>query len=280
MTIGHPDFLEAVLPAPPRFIAALGPFAPGGGFGPTNVQVPMGGAYELALFPTTSTEFCLADILVSHLDSRGVPTFQDSFNGVLCGNGLAGNAGNCNAAICRGNIYGTTLQISGTLASNAFLAAVFPPGPFTAAGLDINVYTTPFALDDPQPKVTVAAANIASFTSITPQSTLAVMNGVNVAHSTSTPQLPMLAYTGPVSIDILQQGIAVASNAILVVKSFGVVAGSGPAMSQRQYQGIPNNQYVTINTNLPPALNTYVFTNNDGANAATVYLAVTAGKAA
>ena len=275
-----PDFAPAVLPAPAVFLAALGPFGGAVNWGPVNVTVPSGGSYHLALFPAVSTQFCCTDILVSHLDSRGIPTWQDFFGGVLFGNGNAGVEGNNNAAICRGNLYGNTLQISGQSASSAFLNAVIPPGGFTAAGLAINVYSTPFALADPQPKVTVARANINSFLSVTPQTVLAQMNDLAVAAATSTAVEPMLSYAGPAVLELMQAGIAAAGNAQLFMAEYTVANGSGAPWARRRVRGLANGQYTVFPLNLGPLLRTYQFINADPANAATVDMMLTGGRAA
>lgn len=275
-----PDFLPAVLPAPAVFLAALGPFGAGGNWGPSNVAVPSGGSYHLALFPSLSTEFVCTDVTVSHLDSRGIPTYQDFFGGVLVGNATGGVAGNANAAVLRGNLYGNTLQISGKTASSAFLNAVLPPGGFTAAELSVNVYSTPFALADPQPKVTVAAANINSLVSNTPQTVIAQMNDAAVAAATSTALEPMLAYAGPAVIELLQVGIAAPGNAQLLVNEYTVTNGSAAPWARRRVRGLATGQYAVFPVNLGPLLRCYQFINADPANAATVDMLVTGGRAA
>lgn len=269
-----------MLPAPAVFLGAFGPFGVGGNWGPFNVAVPSGGSYHLALFPVVRTQFVCTDVTVSHLDSRGIPTYQDFFGGVLIGNATGGVAGNANAAVCRGNLYGNTLQIAGTTASSAFLNAVLPPGGFTATGLNINVYSTPFALADPQPKVTVAAANIGSFVSLTPQSVIASMNDAAVPANTSTQVEPMLSYAGPAVLEILQTGIAAAANAQLLVAEYTVTNGSGAPWARRRVKGLASGQYAVFPMNLGPLLRTFQFINSDPANAATVDMLLTGGRAA
>lgn len=275
-----PDFAPAVSPAPALFLGAFGPFGIGANWGPFNVAVPSGGSYHLALFPSVRTQFCCTDVTVSHLDSRGIPTHQDFFGGVLIGNATGGVAGNANAAVCRGNLYGNTLQISGTTCSTAFLNAVLPPGGFTATGLSINVYSTPFALADPQPKVTVAAANIASFVSLTPQTMIAQMNDTAVAALASTAVEPMLSYAGPAVLEILQVGIAAPGNAQLFVAEYTVTNGSAAPWARRRVKGLATGQYYAFPLNLAPLLRTYQFINADPANAATVDMMLTGGRAA
>jgi len=275
-----PDFAPAVLPAPAVFLAALGPFAAGGNWGPVNVKVPSGGSYHLAIFPSVAADFCCTDVVVSHLDSRGIPAYQDFFGGVLAGNGSGGVAGNANAAVCRGNLYGNTLQISGTTANSAFLNAVLPPGGFTATGLSINVYSTPFALADPQPKVTVAGANIASFLSLTPQTVIAQINDQVVAAATSSAVQPVLAYAGPAVLEILQTGIAAAANAQLLIAEYTVANGSANVWARRRVKGLASGQYAVFRVNLGPLLRTWQFINADPANAATVDMLLTGGSAA
>ena len=275
-----PDFAPAVLPAPAVFLGAFGPFGAGANWGPFTVGVPSGGSYHLALFPSLRTEFACTDVFVSHLDSRGIPTHQDFYGGVLVGNATGGAGGNANAAVLRGNLYGNSLQINGTLASSAFLNAVIPPGGFTAAGLTINAYSTPFALADPQPKVTVAAANINSLVSNTPQTMIAQINDAVVAASGSTAVQPCLAYAGPAVLEITQAGIAAPANAQLLIAEYTVTNGSAAPWARRRVKGLTTNQYYAFPLNLAPLLRTYQFINGDAANAATVDMMLTGGRAA
>ena len=280
MTIGHPDFLEHVAPAPPAFVQALGPFGAGAAWGPVSVLMPSGGSYHLTIFPTTSTEFACTDIVISHLDARGIPVYQDFYGGVLCGNGLAGLQGNANAAVVRGNIYGNTLQISGTLASSAYLNAVIPGHAFTAAGISINVYATPFALADPQPKVTAAAADVNSFLQLTPQSQIAIVNAASVVHATTLGPLPFLAYSGPATIEITQEGVTTAGNMALIVNGYTVGGGSGSIVSPRRYKPLPNLTTSIFKPDLQSLLYAYSIVNTDAAQDSTVYMTVAGSKAA
>ena len=276
----YPDFTPAVMPAPATFLKALGPFGAGANWGPADIPVSSGGSYHLALFPSVTTEFCCTDVLVSHLDSRGIPTYQDFFGGVLCGNATGGVAGNANAAVCRGNLYGNTIEVSGTVAASAFLNAVLPPGGFTAAGLLLNVYSTPFALADPQPKVTVARANIGSFLSVTPQTVIAQINDLAVPANSNSAVEPMLSYAGPAVLEMLQAGIAAPGNAQLLIAEYTVVNGSANPWARRRVRGLATGQYAVFPLNLAPLLRTYQFLNADPANAATVDMMLTGGRAA
>lgn len=280
MTVGHPDFLGAVSPAPPQFVQTLGPFGAGVTWGPVSVQVPTGGSYHLVLLPTVPANYVCTDVIINHLDSAGNTVYQDFFGGVLAGNALVGAAGNANAAVCRGNIYGVTLQIAGATAASAFLNAVIPGHAFTATGLSLKLYTTPFALNDPEPKVTASAPSLYSFISGTPNGLLAIMNGTAVAANTSTSALPLLAYSGSATIEIEQEGIAAAANALLIVQGWGVAQGSGGPITIRRYKGLTASNAFMFPVQLPSLLWTYIFSNLDPANAATVWMSVNAGKAA
>jgi hypothetical protein len=280
MTIGHLDFLEHVAPAPPTFVTALGPFGAGGAWGPVNVMMPSGGSYHIAIFPTDTTRFACTDVVISHLDSRGIPTYQDFYGGVLCGNGLAGLQGNCNAAVIRGNIYGNSLQISGTLAASAYLNTVIPGHAFTATGINLNMYATPFALSDPQPKVTAAAADVNSFLQLTPQSQLAIINAAVVNFGTTLGPFPLLAYSGPAQIDIEQEGVAAGANMLLTLNGFTVGGGAANVISPRRYRPLPNGTTQLFPVNLQSLLYTYSVVNSDGAQNSTVTMTVAAGKAA
>lgn len=280
MTVGHPDFLGAVSPAPPQIIQTLGPYAAGAAWGPVSVQVPTGGSYHLVLLPTVPANYVCSDVIINHLDSAGNTVYQDFFGGVLAGNALVGQAGNANAAVCRGNIYGVTLQIAGTTAASAFLNAVIPGHAFTATGLSLKLYTTPFALNDPEPKVTASAPSLYSFISGTPNGLLAIMNATAVNFGTATGALPVLAYSGSATIEIQQSGVTTAANMVLTVNGWGVVQGSGAPITIRKYQSLANNTPFVFPVQLPSLLYTYSVANNDGAQNATVWMSVNAGKAA
>ena len=280
MSIGHPDFLGAVSPSPPQFLAALGPFGGGVAWGPVSVPMISGGSYQLIVFPIQTADFQCTDITVTHLDSRAVPVYQDFFGGVLCGNALPGVAGNANASVCRGNIYGNTLQISGLSATAAFLNAVMPGNAFVGTGLNINVYSTPFALDDPQPKVTVAAAQVAAGTGLTPQGLIAAMTDQSVAISTTTPAKPFLSYAGPAVLEITQVGVTTGANCNMRVLGYTVANGSAAPVTRRRYQPLANQQVNVFQVNLAPMLHTWVFQNSDINAAAVVDMLLSAGKAA
>lgn len=280
MTIGHPDFLGAVSPAPPQFIQTLGPFGAGAAWGPVSIQVPTGGSYHLVILPTVPANYACSDVIINHLDSSGAVVYQDFFGGVLAGNALVGNAGNANAAVCRGNIYGSTLQIAGVAAASAFLNTVIPGHAFTATGLSLKLYTTPFALNDPEPKVTASAPSLYSLASGTPNGLLAIMNATPVAASTAVPKLPLIAYSGSATIEILQTGPAIAADVILTCNGWGVAYGSGGPATIRRYSNLTANTPFVFPVQLPALLWTYDFNNTDPANATTVYLSVSAGKAA
>lgn len=276
----YPDFAPAVSPAPATFLAAKGPFGAGAAWGPFNVAVPSGGSYHLAIFPANTNQFLCTDVIVSHLDSRGIPTMQDFFGGVLVGNGLPGLQGNCNAAVVRGNLYGNTLQISGTAAASAFLNTLIPGHAFTATGLLMNIYSTPFALADPQPKVVAAQADVNSFLSSTPQGLLAVINNAAVAAGGVIGPFPLLAHAGPATIEVEQEGVTTGANMVLVLNGFTVANGSANVVNPRRYKPLPNLTTSIFQVNIQSMLQTYEVFNLDGAQSSTVTMSVTAGRAA
>lgn len=275
-----PDFAPAVSPAPVTFLAAKGPFGAGAAWGPFTVNVPSGGSYHLAIFPANTNQFVCTDIVVSHLDSRGIPTMQDFFGGVLAGNALPGLQGNCNAAVVRGNLYGNALQISGTAAASAFLNAVVPGHAFTATGLLMNIYSTPFSLADPQPHVSSAASDVNSFLSTTPQGLLAVINAGPVAAGGVIGPFPVLAHAGPVTLEIEQEGVTTGTNMLLTLNAYSVANGSANIISPRRYKPLTNLTTQVFQTQLTPLLHVYEVLNNDGAQSSTVYMSLTAAKAA
>lgn len=281
MTIGHPDFLGAVSPSPPLFLTGIGDFAAGGTWGPVNVKMPQGGSYEFNLFAITETSFMVTDVTINHLDSRGFPSYQDFYAGVIAGVGLPGGAGGAQSAILRGNLYGNTLQISGQLASSAFLNAVIPGHAFTASGMRGNVYSTPFALADPQPKVTAAAPSVGvTAPNLTPASLLATMPGTGVTHATTTAAVPLLNYHGPALLDIVQSFIASPGNAVFTINGWTVSNGSGAPVTIRRFPNLANNVPSQFQLNLAPMLHTFTFQNADPANDAIVWASIHAGKAA
>lgn len=276
----YPDFAPAVTPGPVTFLQSLGPFPAGATWGPVNVTVPSGGSYHAAVFPTTAGQYCCTDVAVGHFDRNNVATWQDFFGGVLLGGGGGGVGASTGATILRGNLYGTLLQFSGNACASAFLNAVLPAGGFTATGLKINVYSTPFSLTDPQPKVTASQANLHSFVSSTPELALAVMNETVIAANTTGGTEPVMPYAGPAVLEITQTGIAAAVNAQLHIQEYTVTNGSGAPWARRRIKGLAAGQYYAFPLNLAPLLRTFQFINADPANAATVDMVLNGGHAA
>lgn len=276
----YPDFTPAVSPLPATYVTTLGPFAAGASWGPVAVQLPAGGSYHLTLRPTVLSNYCCTDMFVGHFDTRGVASYQDYYGGVLFGQGGGGSFASCGAAIIRGNLYGVSLQLSGSTCATAFLNAVMPSGGFTATGFSIDVYVTPFALPDPQPKVTVTSPNLHSFVSDTPQTALGVMNDTAVAASSTTFAEPVMAYAGPAVLEITQTGIAAAANAQLLISEYTVANGSATPWARRRVKGLASGQYAVFPLSLAPLLRTFAFVNADPANAATVDMLLTGVHAA
>ena len=275
-----PDFAPAAQPAPASYVTTLGPFAAGAAWVAPAVNMPAGGSYHLVLRPVTLADYCVTDVIVGHFDSRGVSNFQDIYGGVLFGQNGGGNYASCGAAILRGNLFGVQLRLTGQTADSPFINAVIPPGGFTATGFTIDVYSTPFALPDPLPKVTVTTSNLHSLTSDTPQSSLANVRDLNVAASGSSFVEPVMAYSGPAVLEITQTGIAAPANAQLVVNEYTVANGSGTPWTIRRVKGLATGQYYAFPVALAPLLRTFQFLNADPANAAVVDMLITATHAA
>lgn len=270
-----PDFAPSVAPVPATYIATAGPFAAGGSWGPANVRMPGGGSYHLNIRPLILADYAITDLGIGHFDPRGVAAYQDYYGGILLGEAGGGGFASAGSAIVRGNLYGTSLQLIGNLATSAYINAVIPTGGFTATGITIDVYWTPFALSDPQPKVICATADLASLVSNTPQVTLALANELNVPAASGSLVNPVLPYSGPATLEITQTGIAAAANAQLVVNEYTVGNGSAAPWARRRVKGLATAQYYSFPVYLAPLLRTWQFINADAANAATVDMLLT-----
>ena len=266
MPIGHPDFFQSVNPPAPQLIASGGPFAAGGGWSVGTFAVPSGGAYLIEINPTTFTaSMAITDVQVEHLDASGQLVYVDYFAGLWAGGGPVGRNA-CSAAVCRGNLYGSQLNVVGVTAAGAFVNALMQGLVITTVGINVRVYTTPFTLTDPNPKVFPSVALAGALGVQTPAQLIASSNSVTVAHGTITQQVPLLPYAGPAVLTAEVTGITASTNGIIIVQGYTISGGSAAPVYVKSYRGWANGQYVAIPINIPACFATLQFQNLEAAN--------------
>jgi hypothetical protein len=280
MTIGHPDFLASVNPATPVEIASGGPFAANVGWSIPNAQVPSGGAYMIVVRNETFTgAMAVTDIQVTHLDSSGQIVYEEYFGGVWVGGAALGRNA-CQSAIVRGNTYGSTLQITGVTSSLAFITGLLPGLSIASSRINVAVYSIPFTITDPSPKVYSSATFGGALSVQTPNQLVGEYVGVNVGPASSSPNVPLLSYAGPAVLMGTITALTNNANGIILVNSYTVSGGSAAPVAFKNFRGWANAQYAAVPINLPAAFNVMRIQNQEAANTINVNLDITGNAAA
>lgn len=124
----------------PQLIGTTGPFAVNASWGPFTFNFGGAPAYTLALTPANPAQSVATDITIQHLDSQGNLVYQEFYGAIPAG--VWAPAGTSAVTLIRGNLYGTTIRISGLSASQAFGVAI-AVGAITVTGGSIGVYSVP-----------------------------------------------------------------------------------------------------------------------------------------
>jgi hypothetical protein len=266
--MGHPDYLHVSSGQVPVFAGNIGTFA-SGVFGPIDASVLSGGSYLLTVSPQTPANVAITDITVQHLDSLGNVVYTDFFGGTFCGNGDIAILQVPGPVNLRGNIYGITLRISGNRGTAAFSNAVLGTAGLLTTPVILNLYTLPFSIPDPYPKVFTGGALIGSFTGTTPGGLLATFVGTTLTPSTSSVITPLVPYAGPAIMTYYESGvITTPANAQIAILSYTVASGSGTPVAQSNWTAATARISSSFALSLPSALNVAQATNFDGAQTA------------
>lgn len=144
-----------------------------GAWGPFTTALPACGSYLIAITTTTLADPSCSDFTVSHLDASGNVVHQDFFGavpgGAWPGSGFIGFPLTMTGPVLlRGNIYGTTIQISGNKAAAAFANAITGSAGLTMSGFTYRLYTLPYNVPDTMPKMSTGSASLATSNGLGP----------------------------------------------------------------------------------------------------------------
>jgi hypothetical protein len=272
---GHPDWIAANSAPIPVLIDQISGQAPGG-YGPFTIDVTSGGAYILALSAQQAANLGMADVTVEHFDVAGNLVYTDIFGAVPYGGTGTTVIQMSGPTILRGNIYGSSLQITGAVASSAYLIAVTGKAGLVASNLDINVYILPSGLSDPEPKMMNGSVSLGAATFPTPGGLLLGFSGLNIPLSSNSGPLVCAPYSGPVTLQyVFSGGGFVANDCIVQLLFYTVAAGSGAYMNM---EFVPAGQVTpsVFDINLPSNLCIVKVTNSNAADACTANLSLIA----
>ena len=256
----------------PQLIASVSAIAAGAAWGPFTYNLGGAPAYTLALTPTVAANSCATDVTVQHLDASNNVIYTEFFGAVNAGSWPP--YGTSSVTLIRGNLYGTSIRISGTFAATAFCQAVNGTA-LTATGGSIGVYTVPTRLQAGAQKL------VPSYSGSAPDALGQLWSsgtiGVNVP-ATATNVVGNLAICqGPVVASFRFTGaVAAPVNPRLVFTFFSVASGSATpiAIMRVMTPTIGLESYVSLN--FPAALCQMTYSNIDPTVAAVVFANVVA----
>jgi len=276
---GHPDWQPVNGTPIPVLVAQLAALAPGF-WGTDTINVSSGGSYLMAVFPSDFSEIGCTDITVKHFDVDGNLVYTDFFGGVVAGEFPLGMPFYNGPTVVRGNIYGSTLQISGQVAAAAFLNGVLSSGAAVASSVDINFYVLPASLSDPEPKVSNGNGYFATLGGAIPGGLLISANALVLGPGVTSGPFPVTPYSGPAALIMSQTGDAATPNE-LELKIFGyTVAAGGAAVITQSFRNATVTQTYGYELDIAACLNIYEIINHDGAQTATVNANLIAQKSA
>jgi hypothetical protein len=276
---GHPDWQPVNSTPIPILVEAFTNLAPGT-WGPVTVDVSSGGAYLLALQAAGGAEAAYTDITVVHQDLIGFPVHVDFFGGVPAG-GTETNTGVIGSSvICRGNVYGSTLQISGQVAASAWITGVFGAGSPTAGDIDMNCYILPNGLTDPEPRMFCGVWTPLGDTGNAPGNLLYAANSVAIGPNASSGNQFIMPYSGPLDFEYYQQGVSTTpTNARIGLSAFAVATGAAN-LSNREFTTPAVVAGYDVSIDFPTCLQVINLINSDNAQTATWKVAMIAAASA
>jgi hypothetical protein len=278
--VGHPDFVPTQSSPIPTYIASLGTFAPGASWGPISVSPPSGGAYAISVAALTGTNIAFTDITVKHLDFSGNVVWEDFFGAVMNGSGYAGNLQLPQPTFVRGNVYGATLQVSGTAALSAFVNGIISGSGYTASSVVLKMYILPNGLSDPDPKLSNGSALLNSLTGSTPGNLLCVNNITTLTDGTATARLILVPYSGAAVLSLRQAGVTTTpANVVGFVQGYTVANGTTPVYSL-DFATQASALGYCFSINLAACVHTWIVENNDGAQTANLTSSIVGVKSA
>jgi hypothetical protein len=276
---GHPDWIPTNSSPIPVLAAESATFA-AGTWGPVTITCTSGGAYMIAVNAATPTDLGFSDFTVKHYDFKGNLVWTDFFGAVMFGAPAVLPVACNGPTILRGNIYGSTLQISGQVGNSGFLNGVLGTAGFTASGMSFNAYILPNGLGDPDPKLSNGSVTLDSVSVPTPGGLLAFFYNETLTESTSTSINPIVPYSGE-AILCLEAGGALTTPADFVVFiRHWTVANTATPFAQELFQPAAMNQGNSYDINIPACLTTMEGTNASAAQSVGINVTLTAKRSA
>jgi hypothetical protein len=278
--VGHPDFNNNVSCPVPQFAGSVGTFAVGTTWGPVSIQMPAGGAYLLAVSAVTPANAAAVDITVQHYDPLGNLVYTDFFGAVASGTWGILLAMTNGPTMVRGNLYGSTIQISGKVAVSANINAWLGTSGLVASSVKIVAYSIPLVTADPEPKIFNGSAAISANTGLTPGGLLVSFDNVLLNPGVDSNDTPLIPYSGPAILSWESTGISTSpGNARFII--LGYTVANGPtSVYQIRHLSAASGTMVCFPINLPACLNIIQLINADGAQAGTFDVSIVAGNAA
>lgn len=248
----------------PASVGSVPAFNANTSWGPFTFNMAGAAAYTIALTPNVMANSAATDITVQHLDASGNLILQEFFGAIPCGTWIP--AGTSAVTLVRGNLYGTSIRISGQSASQAFVNALSPLAE-TVTGLSINVSSLPHELAAGAQKLVPSYAGAQNL--VQGQLWYSGPLGINCPGGSTLNQGFLGITEGPVITTFRYTGsLTAVTNARLIFSFYSVAAGSAqPVSIMRPMNTLAGLETFTL-MNFPGALCRIDYANTDASTAA------------
>lgn len=265
--IGHPDWLQYNSSPLPVLTASVGPLS-AGAFGPETISLTGGGAYLIVVTGSTPTDACSVDLLIQQYDVAGNFITQDFFGAVTSGVDVNIGTGTACGTLVRGNIYGPTLKISGTVAASAWYNSIFAFAPPATTTPILNIYVLPQGLGDPEPKLSAGVSLNPSGAAIMPGGLLMTWDNITVTNGTPYGLFPCCPYSGPATLSFQLSGASTSAVDSICQLNYYTVAGGTSAVAIQSYRPSAVQVAQVFNIDMPQMLCMAELINNNAAQTA------------
>lgn len=277
---GHPDFDNNVSCPVPEFAGNVISVGGGATWGPIAIQMPAGGAYLLAVTALNAANVAATDITVQHYDTFGNLVYTDFFGAVPSGTwGVLLNMSN-GPTLVRGNLYGSTIKISGQTATSADINGWLGSSGLVSSGVKIVAYSLPLVTADPEPKIFNGSALIGAFGGATPGGLLATFDSETLTPGTNSADTPLVPYSGPAVLSFESTGISTSpGNARFILLGY-TVANGVTSVYQMRHLSAASGVMAVFPIDLPACLSIIQLINADGAQTGIFDVSIIAGNSA
>jgi len=279
--VGHPDWIPAQS-IPITVLAATESGITPGAWGSYTVPCSSGGAYLISLIGNAGIHLNAAwtDVQVEQYDIAGNLIGIDFFGGIPAGGCYIGDMICDGPVLIRGNIYGASLQISGTMGTPGALSSLFTNSSTETSTLGFNVYILPNGFADPDPKVYCNAFGPYSTDNNYPSLILAAQYNLSLTDGKSSDAILVGPYSGAAVLTLTQAGVTTTpSNLRCIIYGYSVANGSTPVF-QQLYSTPAAEQAAVFPVNLPATICSITWHNADASQTATVNSTLTGAKGA